>query len=203
MCSWMRQHSSMQRNGQPLKQELCLPWFLCDPCDSFPRFMMNSKASSFQAKPVHFRHHPSQLRWIQSGQLWPDQRVLLFYLLLLCQLLLLLSLMCLQCRSLRMCLVWWPTMPVACLLYINVAPSGLLPSDLDNPTGCFTVGYCTCFTNLQMISFIWACRIRLGTLSLHDRRCKPCASTMELHTQLCGWHILLQKRNVNGFIWQS
>ena len=25
---------SLQRNGQPLKQELCLTWFLCNPCYS-------------------------------------------------------------------------------------------------------------------------------------------------------------------------
>ena len=26
---------SLQRNGQPLKQELCLTWFLCNPCYSY------------------------------------------------------------------------------------------------------------------------------------------------------------------------
>ena len=55
---------------------------------------------------------------------------------------------------------------------ICVAPSGLLPSDLDKPTGSLTSGYCTFFIDLQMISFIWACRICLGTFFLHDMSSK-------------------------------
>ena len=77
---------------------------------------------------------------------------------------------------------------------ICVAPSGLLPSDLDKPTDSLTAGYCAFFTDLQMISFIWACRICLGALFLHDKPCRPCASTIEPQRQLCGWHVLLPRR---------
>ena len=35
---------------------------------------------------------------------------------------------------------------------MRVAPSSLLPSDRDRPTGSFTDGYCTIFTALQIIS---------------------------------------------------
>ena len=45
-----------------------------------------------------------------------------------------------------------------------------------------------------MISFIWACRICLGPLFLHDKPCRPCASTIEPQRQLCGWHVLLPRR---------
>ena len=67
---------------------------------------------------------------------------------------------------------------------ICVASSGILPSDLDKPTGSLTAGYCAFFTDLQMISFIWACRICLGALSLHDKPCRHCASTIEPQRQL-------------------
>ena len=67
----------------------------------------------------------------------------------------------------------------------------LLPPDLDKPTGSSTAGYCTFFTDLQMISFIWACRICLGALFLHEKPCSPCASTIEPQRQLCGWHVLI------------
>ena len=36
---------------------------------------------------------------------------------------------------------------------MRVAPSGLLSSDRDRPTGSFTDGYCALFTALQIISF--------------------------------------------------
>ena len=77
---------------------------------------------------------------------------------------------------------------------ICVAPSGLLPSDLDKPTDSLTAGYCAFFIDLQMISFIWACWICLGALFLHDKPCSPCASTIEPQRQLCGWHVLLPRR---------
>ena len=44
---------------------------------------------------------------------------------------------------------------------ICVATSGLLPSDLDKPTGSLTAGYCAFFTDLQMIGFMVRVRVRV------------------------------------------
>lgn len=76
---------------------------------------------------------------------------------------------------------------------VSIAPSGLFPSDLDNQTGFFTAGYCTFLMDLQMMSFIYACLICLSKLFLHDKPCRPCASTIEPHIQLRGWHVLFPR----------
>ena len=44
--------SSLQRNGQPLKQELCLTWFLRILAILLPSSVINSNASSFHAPLV-------------------------------------------------------------------------------------------------------------------------------------------------------
>ena len=181
---------SLQRNGQSLKQELCFTWFLRNPCYSSTQLRDKLQC---QLVPCSTRLDCDSL-----------SQICVFYCFVCCRS------VSRCCRSRRRV----TNVRVSkCVRYGNVPHKWiasrpwdlrrtvwlLLPSDLDKPTGSMTAGYGAFFTDLQMISFIWACRICLGALFLHDKPCRPCASTIEPQRQLWGWHVLLLRRKPTAF----
>ena len=76
----------------------------------------------------------------------------------------------------------------------NVAPSGLLPSFLDNPIGFLLAGICAFLIARQIRSLSWEWRMWRGALLRHARLCRPLASTIVPQTHMCGWHIIVPRR---------
>ena len=155
---------SLQRNGQPLKQELCLTWFLCNPCYSSTQLRDKLQC---QRVSCSIRLHCDRHEVVRLSQIG-------VFCCFFC------------CRSVSAAVTLVDVSPMYELANVSdrvmshasglplvhgicVAPSGLLPSELDKLTGSLTAGYCAFFIDLQMISFIWACRICLGALFLHAR----------------------------------
>ena len=189
----MRPHSLSAKKWTTADTGIVFTWFLCNPCYSSTNLRDKLKC---QLVPCSTRLDCDRHEVVRLSQ------ICLFCCFLCCRS------VSRCCRSRRRV----TNVRVSkCVWYGNVlrhgicvAPSGILPSDLDKPTGSLTAGYCAFFTDLQMISFICACRICLGTLFLHDKPCRPCASTIEPcrpcastiepQRQLWGWHVLLPRR---------
>ena len=168
---------SLQRDGQPLKQELCLTWFLCNPCYSSTQLRDKLQC---ELVPCSTRLDCDRHEVVRISQICVFYWVFAAALSAAAVALVDVSPMHGLANVSGMVLSHASGLPL--VHGICVAPSGLLPSDLDKPTGSSTAGYCAFFTDLQMISFIWACRICLGALLLHDKPCRPCASTIETET---------------------
>ena len=81
-----------------------------------------------------------------------------------------------------------------------VSPSGLFPSERDNPAGSVVVGILACTRDLFTISLIWACLEYLPVCLLQDRPCLPLASTTTPQIHLCGWHRVEPRRRPQAIL---
>ena len=79
------------------------------------------------------------------------------------------------------------------ILSTSVAPSGLLPSLLDNPIGSLLAGICAFLIARQIRSLSWEWRMWRGTLLRNARLCRFLASTIVPQTHMCGWHIIVPR----------
>ena len=180
---------SLQRNGQPLKHELCHTWFVCNSCYSSTQLRDRLQC---QLVPCSTRLDCDRHEVVRLSHICVFAVLFAAALSGAAVALVDVSPMYELANVSGMAMSHARGMPL--VHGICVAPSCLLLSDLDNPTGSLTAGYCDFFTDLQMISFIWACRICFVALFLHDKPSRPCAATIEPQRQLCGWHVLLPRR---------
>ena len=82
----------------------------------------------------------------------------------------------------------------------RVSPSGLFPSDRDNPAGSVVAGILAWTSALLTISLIWVCLECLPVCLLQDRPCLPLASTVTPHLHLYGWHKVEPRRRPHAIL---
>jgi len=78
---------------------------------------------------------------------------------------------------------------------MRVSPSGLLPSDLRRPDGSLAAGMLAADSARQMRSFSPWCRADRPVPPLHERPCRPLASTDAPHGHWCGSQMLAPSRS--------
>ena len=76
----------------------------------------------------------------------------------------------------------------------SVAPSGLLPSLLDNPIGSLLAAMCAFLIARQIRSLSWEWRMWRGALLRHARLCRPLESTIVPQTHMRGWNTIVLRR---------